>query len=73
MEPKIVDYIPLTKVPPILRELTGVTRTRVTIYHWVKHGRISAHGEMIKLKTYRRLGQIYTTKDAVIKFLRELG
>ena len=72
-KPKRTDLIKLDLVPAILRDLTGVTRSRVTIYNWIRNGRINAHGENVKLYSYRRLGQIYTTKVAVIKFLEELG
>ena len=71
--PKELSLITLSKVPAILRELTGVIRTRVTVYNWARAGRINAHGQKIKLKVYRRLGQLYTTEEAVINFLRELG
>lgn len=72
-KPKNLDLMSLDKVPAILRDLTGVTRTRCTVYNWASQGRINAHGQNVKLKTYKRLGQYYTTKEAVIKFLQELG
>ena len=71
--PKPNNLIKLEKVPAILINLTGVTRTHATIYNWIRKGRINAHGQMTKLAGYKRLGQIYTTEEAVIKFLRELG
>lgn len=72
-KPKDKDLIRLEKVPGIIKELTGVIRTRVTVYNWASKGRIGQHGQKIKLITYRRVGQLYTTQDAVIKFLKELG
>lgn len=72
-KPKIVDLIKLDKVCLILKELTGVTRTRATVYNWARKGRANAHGEIVKLRVYKRLGQIYTTHKAVIEFLEELG
>lgn len=72
-KPADKDLIKLAKVPAILKELTGVTRSRITVYNWAKYGRIGAHGQRVKLSTYRRMRQYYTTEEAVIKFLRELG
>lgn len=65
--------IKLGKVPALIMELTGVVRTRVTVYNWARAGRISAHGQRVKLRTDNRLGQLFTTKEDVIKFLQELG
>ncbi len=72
-QPKPGDLVTLDKVTAILLELTGVVRTRVTVYNWVRKGRINAHGQIVKLSAYKRLGQLYTTREAVIRFLRELG
>jgi len=71
--PKVSDFIPLRKVPDLLYELTGVTRKRATIYLWARKGIANAHGQITKLKVYDRLGQHYTTKQAVIDFISELG
>ena len=72
-KPKNMDLIKLGKVPAILKELTGVTRTRATIYNWTKKGRIDTCGQMIKLRAYKRLGQIYTTNAAIMEFLKGIG
>ena len=71
--PKIIDLIPLRKVPALLYELTGVTRKKATIYLWARKGITDAHGQVVKLKVYNRLNQHYTTKQAVIDFISELG
>jgi len=71
--PKISDLIPLRKVPDLLYELTGVTRKKATIYLWARKGIAGAHGQIVKLKVYDRLGQHYTTKQAVVDFISELG
>lgn len=71
--PKIIDLIPLRKVPALLYELTGVTRKRATIYLWARKGIADAHGQVVKLKVYDRLGQHYTTKQEVINFISRLG
>ncbi len=71
-KPKNSDLITLDKVVTLVKELTGVTRCRCTVYNWARKGRANQHGEVIKLKTYKRLGQHYTTKECVIEFLRAL-
>jgi len=72
-QPKPKDLIKLETIPAMLKELTGATRTRCTVYNWARKGRINAHGQRIKLSAYKRLGQIYTTEEAVLRFLEELG
>ena len=71
-KPKNEDLMALDKVVTLVKELTGVTRCRCTIYNWARKGRANQHGEIIKLKTYVRLGQHFTTKERVIEFLRGL-
>ena len=71
--PFVKDLIKLSEVPTLLTQLIGVTRKKETIYYWARKGKINRHGEMIKLKTYQRLGVYYTTEEAVKNFLLELG
>lgn len=71
--PKISDLIPLRKIPDLLYELTGVTRKQATIYLWSRKGIANAHGQIVKLKVFDRLNQHYTTKQALINFISELG
>jgi len=66
------DLIPMEKVPALITRLTGVSRTRATVYLWARKGRPDAHGQIAKLKTYRRLGQLYTTEEAVKEFIMSL-
>lgn len=72
-KPKVADLIPLRKIPDLLYELTGVTRKKATIYLWARKGIADAHGELVKLKVHDRLGQHYTTKQALIDFISRLG
>lgn len=67
------DLIKLVEVPKLLLELTGVTRGRATIHHWVTYGRLNYTGEIIKLKSTKRLGRSYTTRVWVEDFIREIG
>ena len=65
--------MPLSAVPSLLAELTGVTRTRNTIYNWAKKGCRTMDGRLVKLKTTTRMNQVFTTKQNVIDFISEVG
>lgn len=71
--PKREDLIRLIDVPALLTKLTGVTRSRATIYNWATKGRRGYANEDIKLKIVRRLGTMFTTKEWVEEFIREIG
>jgi hypothetical protein len=64
---KIVD------VPAILIELTGVTRGKQTIYNWIRIGCRTNDARIIKLKSKKRMGQIFTTRSAVENFIKAVG
>lgn len=70
---KKANYIALKKVPDILVELTGVSRAQITVYVWATKGRISSQGTIVKLKTVKRMGRLYTTHDWVENFVRSVG
>lgn len=72
-KPKNEDLIRLEKVPKILLELTGVTRTLASVYNWIKKGRPNQNGQITKLKVTKRIGVYYTTKEWVLDFIREIG
>ena len=72
-KPKNEDLIPISKVNDIIFKLTGVTRTRGTIYEWISYGRKGPVGQIVKLKIARRLGRCYTTETWVKKFIEEIG
>lgn len=65
--------IPLSAVPALLAELTGVTRTRNTIYNWTKKGCRTMDGRIVKLKITMRMNQTFTTKANVLEFIKEVG
>lgn len=72
-KPRNEDLIKLNDVSKLLIELTGVTRCRATVYAWVIKGRINYAGQIIKLKTSKRLGSYYTTRAWVQKFIEGIG
>lgn len=67
--------IPMNAVPMLLVELTGVFRGRETIYNWAKKGKgcRTEDGRRVRLETVKRLRQIFTTREAVIKFIEDVG
>lgn len=65
--------IKVRDVPVVLLELTGISRTRMTIYQWVKNGRRGYDNHLIHLKTIKRVGHLYTKREWVIDFLEKLG
>ena len=65
--------IPLSAVPSLIADLTGVWRHRATVYRWAKVGCRSLDARMVKLKTEMRMGQLFTTRDAVMEFIQEIG
>lgn len=73
MKPRNEDLIRLCDVPKLLTELAGVTRTRATVYLWSSKGIPGYDGTKVRLKTTRRLRRLYTTKEWVENFLRELN
>lgn len=72
-KPKNADLIKLDDIPKLILELTGVTICRATAYNWVKNGRNNYVGGKTKLKTTRRLGHYYSTKQWVLDFIKEIG
>lgn len=67
------DLIKIVNVPALLYEITGVTRTRATVYLWATKGRQSKYGTILKLRTVRRLNQLYTTRKWVENFIRDVA
>ena len=65
--------IPLSAIPSLIADLTGVWRHRATIYRWAKVGCRSLDARVVKLKTEKRMGQLFTTKDDVMEFISEVG
>ena len=67
------DYIAISKVPALIMEIAGVARTKNAVYAWATLGRISADGRLVKMKTVKRMGRMYTTREWVDKFVRAVG
>ncbi len=65
--------IPLSSVPSLIAELTGVWRHRATVYRWAKVGCRSLDARMVKLKTEKKMGQLFTTRKDVVDFIFEVG
>lgn len=65
--------IPLSAVPALLAELTGVIRCRNTIYGWAKKGCRTTDARIVKLKTVVKMNQLFTTKENVLEFIKEVG
>ena len=65
--------IPLSAVPSLIAELTGVWRHRATVYRWAKVGCRSLDARVVKLKTEKKMGQLFTTRQDVVDFIFEVG
>jgi len=69
--------VPMSDVPKLLVELTGVHRGKDTIYKWIRKGEgggcRTKDGRIVRLETVKRLRQYFTTREAVIKFIEEVG
>lgn len=65
--------VPLSAVPGIIAELTGVQRVRATVYNWTKNGCRTLDGRMVRLKVTMRMRQAFTTRDDIIKFIESVG
>ena len=65
--------IPLSAVPSLIADLTGVWRHRATVYRWAKVGCRSLDARVVKLKTEKKMGQLFTTRQDVVDFIFEVG
>ena len=66
------NVIQIRDVPELVEKLTGIKRSRTTINQWIKVGRVIYGGDIIKLKTVKRLGFLFTTRKYVEEFLEKL-
>ncbi len=64
--------IPISAVPSLIVELTGVFRHRATVYRWAKVGCRTLDARVIKLKTEKKMGQLFTTREDVMEFINEV-
>ena len=68
-KPKVTDVlIKLRDAPAVIKKLTGVTRTRKTVYNWMTKGCRAYSGGKIKLGHELRFGEYYTTRESLEKF-----
>ncbi|MBE3139523.1 MAG: hypothetical protein IMZ53_02965 [Thermoplasmata archaeon] len=67
------DLVRIKDVPKIVLELTGLVRQRICCYQWINEGRRAYDGSLIHLKTTKRNGYMYTTRQWVEDFIRLQG
>lgn len=65
--------IPLSAVPAILATLTGVTRSKATIYNWVRKGCRTHDARIVKLGAEMKMDQWFTTQSEIETFIQEVG
>ncbi len=65
--------IPLSAVPAILATLTGVTRSKPTVYNWVRYGCRTTDARIVKLGAEFKMGQWFTTQKQIEEFIEETG
>lgn len=65
--------IPVSAVPSLLAELTGVQRCRATVYQWIKKGCRTMDARIVKLKAVKKMNHLYTTKENVLEFIKSVG
>ncbi len=65
--------IPLSAVPAILATLTGVTRSKPTVYNWVRDGCRTVDCRVVKLGAEFKMGQWFTTMPQIEAFIEETG
>ena len=70
--PDTVQKIRLADVPTLIKKLTGVPRSRKTVYNWASKGRKNYSNETVVLATTSTAGTKYTTKADVLRFLERL-
>ena len=71
--PRRDDLIKLCDVPKIILKKTGIKRSRVTVYNWCRNGIRAYDHRLVRLKTERRLKQIFTTEEWIMKFLEDIS
>jgi hypothetical protein len=72
MPKRVEDRLKIKDVPRYIKQTTGVDKGVWVIYHWIRKGRRTYSNRLLKLKTERVCGQIFTRQSWVNDFLREL-
>jgi hypothetical protein len=62
----------LSAVPVLVEELSGVKRSRATIYNWATRG-VTVADQKVILETEMRAGQMFTTRSKVQAFLARIN
>lgn len=68
-KPKNDEYLRTGQCSAFIKETYGVDRSRSCIYNWIRKGKASPHGELIKLRITKKLGITYTTKVWLMEFV----
>jgi hypothetical protein len=64
-----MKFLTMAQAATEVGQLTGVPRTRATIYNWAKKG---VGPGKVKLQTEPRAGQLFTTDTWVAEFLSRI-
>jgi hypothetical protein len=72
-KPKNSELIRVKDTSPVIEELTGVKRGYIAVYQWCTKGRRRYDNVLVKLKTTKRLGTLFTTREWITEFIREIG
>ena len=70
----MLEPLMLSEIPPLVKALTGVSVSRQTVYNWKTTGRraLSDPERIVRLQTVVRAGRVFTTREWVQDFLREV-
>lgn len=66
------ELLKIVDVPNFILMKTGVRRHVWCIYHWIKVGRRSYSNHLVKLRTVKYCGQLFTRQPWVMNFLRKI-
>ena len=74
MPPSHSELIKFKNVPALVYEIYGVKVVETTIHKWRSKGRRSGDGtKIVKLKTTKRIGRIFTTEKWIREFVTEIS
>jgi len=65
--------IPLSAVPAVMAALTGVTRSKASVYNWARTGCRTIDGRIVMLGAKMQLGQWFTTQTQIETFIEAVG
>ena len=72
MPQRVTDRLKVYDVPKYIQHKTGVTRGAWAIYYWINHGIKTYSNRLLKLKSEKICGQVFTRQSWVDQFLKEL-